>query len=454
MQPKPAPVRQPEGRMAESDPRALALEVLLEVERGAWGDETLAKALDASALQGADRGLATLLVYGALAWQRTLDHTVEAFASRPVERLDPCVRIVLRLGLFQLGILDRVPAYAAVSTSVDLVRRRTKSAAGFVNALLRRAQREGLVAPPSSPIDARLGIATSHPDWLVAMWRSELGEADTQALLEADNEAAPTAYRALGCEDMEGILAALAARGIEAARAGFGARALVVAGAAKAAPGLTVLQGEASQLVVEMLDPQRGARVLDACAAPGGKTAYIAALVGEAGRVVAVDPAPRARERIEASLVAAGVTGGADIRNQDVRVFAAENAGEAAFDAALVDAPCSGLGTLRQHPEIRWRRSPDDIEQLAERQRTILASTASLLRPGGRLVYSTCTISRRENEDVVANFLAEHPQFRCDPACALPAHVAVLCDEDGALRTFPHRHGLDGFFAVRLLRSA
>lgn len=440
--------------MAESDPRALALEVLLEVERGGWGDESLAKALDASTLQGADRGLATLLVYGTLAWQRTLDHTVETFAARPAERLDPCVRIALRLGLFQLGVLDRVPAYAAISTSVDLVRRRTRSAAGFVNALLRRAQREGLVAPPASPADTQLGIATSHPDWLVGMWRSELGETETEALLEADNEAAPTAYRALGCQDMEDIVAALTARGINATKGRFGARALVVAGAAQAAPGLTVLQGEASQLVVEMLDPQPGSRVLDACAAPGGKTAYIAELVGDAAAVVAVDPTPSARQRIEASLGAAGIAAGVEIRNQDVRVFAADSAGTALFDAVLVDAPCSGLGTLRQHPEIRWRRNPADVEQLAERQRAILTSAASLLRPGGRLVYSTCTISRRENEDVVGEFLADHPQFRCDRGETLPAHIAALCDQEGVLRTFPHRHGLDGFFAVRLVLSA
>lgn len=458
--------------MAESDPRSLALDVLLDVERGAWGDESLAKALDASALQGADRALATLLVYGTLAWQCTLDHTVETFASRPVERLDPCVRIALRLGLFQLGILDRVPAYAAVSTSVDLVRRRTKSAAGFVNALLRRAQREGLVAPPQAPADTRLAVATSHPDWLVAMWRNELGEAETEALLEADNEAAPTVHRALGCQNVEDVVAALAARGIVAARGRFGARALAVAGAAQAAAGLTTLQGEASQLVVEMLDPQPGWRVLDACAAPGGKTAYIAALVGTAGAVVAIDPAPRARERIEAALGAAGIeisqrtavigtphrTAGTgprvEIRNQDVRVFAAEAAGQPRFDAVLVDAPCSGLGTLRQHPEIRWRRSPADIEQLAERQRSILAGAASLLSPGGRLVYSTCTISQRENEEVVGGFLATHAEFRRDSLAALPPHIAALCDEEGALRTYPHRHGLDGFFAVRLLRRA
>ncbi len=438
--------------MPVSDPRTLALEVLLDVGRGAWGDESLAKALDASALQGADRGLATLLVYGTLAWQRTLDHTVEAFASRPVERLDPCVLIALRLGLFQLGILDRVPAYAAISTSVDLVRSRTKSAAGFVNALLRRAQREGLVPPPSSPTDTRLGIATSHPDWLVSMWRGELGEAETEALLEADNQAAPTAYRALGSTSVEDVVAALSARGVTAEKGRFGARALVVAGAVQTAAGLTVLQGEASQLVVEMLDLQPGWRVLDACAAPGGKTAYIAELVGDAACVVAVDPAPRARERIEASLGAAGIAAGVNIRNQDLRAFAAATTGDPLFDAILVDAPCSGLGTLRQHPEIRWRREVSDIEQLAERQRSILDDAASLLRLGGRLVYSTCTISQRENEEVVGDFLASHPDFRCDRVDALPPHIAALCDEEGALRTFPHRHGLDGFFAVRLVR--
>jgi len=439
--------------MPIADPRELALEVLLDVERGAWSDESLAIALDASSLQGADRGLATLLVYGTLAWQRTLDYTIDAFSSRPQERMHPAVRIATRLGLYQLCVLDRIPAYAALSTSVDLVRARSKGSASFVNALLRRAQRQGLVAPPPSPIQTRLGIETSHPDWLVSMWRSELGDTETEALLDADNCAAPTTYRALGTQPMDAVIAALAARGIDAAKGRFGARALVIGGAAQPASAEMVLQGEASQLVVEMLAPRAGGSVLDACAAPGGKTAYLAALAGAGASVVATDPAPRARERIQASLDAAGIADGVEIRLEDVRNFPAA-AGGRQFDAILVDAPCSGLGTLRQHPEIRWRRSPDDIEELAGRQRSILESAASLLGRDGRLVYSTCTISRRENDDVVDGFLAAHPDFRRDPADALPSHVAAVCDAAGNLRTYPHSHGIDGFFAARLRRLA
>ncbi|HEY2776116.1 MAG TPA: 16S rRNA (cytosine(967)-C(5))-methyltransferase RsmB [Candidatus Binatia bacterium] len=428
--------------MTESDPRRLAAAVLLAVEDGAWSDEALSLALDGSRLRDVDRPLATRLVYGVLARQRTLDHTILAYAARPVRRIEPVVLVALRLGLFQMAFLDRVPDHAAVATSVDLVTRRAPGARGFVNALLRRVQREGLAPAPRG--NAGIGVSLSHPDWLAAMWRKELGDEPAALLMAADNDAAPTCYRVLGNRDV--TVDTLRAAGIDATAGRFASSAMLVAGPVRHFDGVAVPQGEASQLVVQLLEPRPGEAVLDACAAPGGKTAAIAAAVGAGGRVVACDPSPQAGARVRALLDACAAKCRVDFHARAVEQLEAE---VGRFDAVLVDAPCSGLGTLRQHPEIRWRRSRDDLDDLARRQGSILNAASRFVKPAGRLVYSTCTIARAENDDVVAAFLESHSEFSRDAADAVPA---ALVDDSGALRTFPHRDGLDGFFAVRLVR--
>lgn len=438
--------------MTESDARRIAAGVLLAVGEGAWSDEALATALDRSRLDEQDRALATLLVYGTLARQRTLDLTIESLADRPLDRIDAIVLVALRLGLFQMGFLDRIPDHAAISTSVDLVARRAASAKGFVNALLRRAQRHGLTPPPAAPEVERLGVLHSHPDWIVRMWLDELpgGAREVERLLEANNEAAPTCYRVLGSR--QNALAALRGRGIDAESGRYASTSVVIPGPVRRLDGVAVVQGEASQLVVEMLDPKPAERVLDACAAPGGKTAAIASRVGAAGSVVACDPGRDAEARIRATLRAGGIGSGGDGVRIHARGVESLDPALGPFDAVLVDAPCSGLGTLRQHPEIRWRRTPRDLDELGARQRRILHDAAGFVRDGGRLVYSTCTIARAENDDVVEAFLASHPEFVREGIETVPDGVARLCDAGGALRTYPHRDGLDGFFAVRMRR--
>jgi 16S rRNA (cytosine967-C5)-methyltransferase len=366
-----------------------------------------------------------------------------------VVRLDAEVRIALRLGLFQMSYLDRVPDHAAVATSVNLVARRAVSAKGFVNAVLRRVQRDGMAPPPDAPEHTRLGVIHSHPDWLVRMWIDELGRDEAIKLMSADNEAAPTCYRALGNRDA--AVQAIRKAGITVQPGAHCSTSFVVGGPVRHFDGLAVVQGEASQLVVEMLDPRPGERVLDACAAPGGKTAAIAGRIGVRGSVVACDPSPLAEERVRTSLENAEVT-------QRVKFFECPiesvTAAAGTFDAVLADAPCSGLGTLRQHPEIRWRRWSDDLVELAARQMSILEAASQRVRQGGRLVYSTCTIARTENEQVVERFLASHPEFVRENAAALPAGITALCDAEGTLRTYPHRDGIDGFFAVRMRRQS
>ena len=433
--------------------------MLTAVENGAFADAALGTSLRGAQLEPRDRGLATQLVYGTLAWQGLLDHVLARLGREP-RRLDSDVRTLLRLALFQLIKLDRVPAFAAVDTAVELAKTIKGGApSGLVNAVLRRFLREGqsLALPAESDRASYLAIATSHPRWLVERWLGELGDEETTALLASDNEPAPTTLRVLASRAPRAtVIAGLADVQVAARPTVYAADGLILETAADpiALPGWRdgwfTVQGEASQLVAAMLGAQAGQRVLDVCAAPGGKALAAAGGVGAGGMVVALDPHHGGLVRLGAE---AGRLG---LRVARVRADATRlplSAG-ARFDAVLVDAPCSGLGTLRQHPEIRWRRQPADIAALAALQERLLAAAAGHVRPRGALLYATCTISWAENDAVVDDFLAAHPDFTADdPRPLLPAAAHALIDTRGALRTFPHRHQLDGFFALRMTRG-
>jgi 16S rRNA (cytosine967-C5)-methyltransferase len=437
-----------------SDSRGVAHDVILRVETtDAFADVLLARRLPA--LAPVDRALAAELVYGTLAWQGRLDHHLGQLVHRPLAELDAGARAALRLGLYQLLFLDRVPAYAAVDASVRLARRSGRGAAGLVNAVLRRVSREGQAALPlpdaAGDRIGRLAVEWSHPRWLVERLADEIGIEELPRLLAAHNRHGPVALRAhpVGSRDALGVR--LAARGVAVAPSRWAPDALVVERAAgrlrsseEFGSGRLGFQGEASQLVTRLLPAADGARVLDACAAPGGKTAYAAAL---GARVTALDIHAAGARRILRESNRLGLTSiavaVADARRPPIR---------SSFDAVLVDAPCSGLGTLRRHPELRWRRRPEDLDRLATLQGELLATVAPLVRPGGVLVYAVCTPMRAETDDVVAAFLARHEEFVLAPLAGL-APTDVLTD-GGALRTWPHRHDLDGFFAVRLTRLA
>ena len=426
------------------DARHLAFEVLKRVEAGGRSDAELGVALARERMSPEDRALATRIVYGVVAWQLRLDHTIAAYADRRIERIDTDTLLALRIGAYQLLLLDRVPGYAAVDRSVGLLSGAARRSAGFANAILRRVARDGAAPLPSDENEAD-SIELSHPLWLLRLWVRELGRSDANALMRANNEPAPSALRCLA--PREAVLADLAARGVRAAPARYAPDALVAEGTA-ALPGLVVPQSEASQLVTLLLGACVGERVLDACAAPGGKTAYLASLVGPAGSVTAVDPRRSATRRIEALLGLAGV------RARVVAARIQDLAVDQPYDAVLVDAPCSGLGTLREHPEIRWRRSEADLTRYAMQQDEILAAASRHVRPGGRLVYATCTLTRAENDDVVDRFLDRNRDFAAHPPATVHPAVLPLIDERCRMRTSPHRHGLAGFFAARLVRCA
>ena len=418
--------------------RRAAFEVLRRVfEHGAWADRTFPAAVERHGLEGRERAQAQRLAYGSVQRKGTSDHFLERLAERPAGELDPGVLAALRLGLFELLYASATPDHAAVSQAVELAKQGNPRAAGLVNAVLRRAARERdeLLGSLDDSTPAGAAIAHSHPQWLAEMWWEELGPADARSLMAADNEPPETALRVnlLRAEPArlaEELSAAGAAIGPPPGPRPSPSESLVVDGplteplidAIEA--GLVVPQSRASAAVVEALDPQPGERVLDLCAGPGVKATQIAARMGDDGEVVSVE----LDERRAAQVAELSAHLGANI----VTVVAgdARDAHGGGYDRVLVDPSCSDLGTLASRPAARWRKSPQQIGELAALQGEILGSARRELAPGGTLVYSTCTISARENEEIVA-------ASGLDPAAE-------------PLRTRPDRDRTDGFFAATM----
>ena len=440
--------------MSATPARRCAYVVLRRVfEQDAWADRALHAEARRHGLDGRERALATQLAYGAVQRRGTLDFLIERLAGRAVSELDPPVRAGLRLGLFQLCFLDRVPAHAAVGEAVELVKGDAPRGAGLVNAVLRRASREGerLLAALGDATPAEAAIRHSHPEWIAELWFETLGADAARGLMVSDNAPAEAVVRV---NTLRAQPAELAER-LPVASHFDGAlpEALVLDGPLDAFDtpewdaGLFMPQSRAAMTVSRLLAPEPGQRVLDLCAAPGGKTTHIAALMGDSGTVVAVE---RHRGRADALGRTARRMGA-----NSVEVRCEDAAGvdfDAEFDRVLVDPPCSDLGTLASRPDARWRKTPEQVERLAGAQAAILAAGARALKPGGVLVYSTCTISPAENERVVDEFLAAHPAFTADDLSReLPVwqHPRV----PAYAQTLPHRDGTEGFFMARLRRE-
>lgn len=448
---------------APTQARLLAARVLERVERArAYADLTLQAALARSPLGPRDRAFATELVYGTLRWRGRLDHLLGRVLDRELSALEPGVLTLLRLGAYQILFCDGVPPSAAVDQTVRSARALgAERATGLVNAVLRRlAQQAHALALPALADDplAHLEHALGVPGWIAKRWLEALGPAEAAALAEASNAAPPVTARANRARiARDALLARLRPRFPEARACAFAPDGIVLGHGFAAASdpdfvgGLFTVQDEASQLVVELLDPAPGERVLDACAAPGTKTTAIAERVGPAGLVVALDRNARRLALVGRAARRLGL--------ENVTALACDAAQPLAgvpgapFDRVLVDAPCSGLGALRRNPDARWRLAPEDPLRLAEPQAALLASASAVLRPGGTLVYSTCTLASEENDSVVESFLSRTPGFRRADVARLPATLRPLLDGEGALRTWPHRHGMDGFFAVRMERA-
>lgn len=454
--------------MAVSQARRIAFDILLrvETERAYAGELLHARLSDARApVKREDAALATELTLGVLRWQRLLDFLIERQTGKAVAVLDLEVVLALRLGLYQLRFLSRVPASAAVNESVELVKAaRKRSAASLVNAVLRKARREaatGLV-PATLPPETRLGILHSHPDWLVARWLARFGESRATALLEANNRPPRLTCAVHGTAELDSIKQELQHAGLHVEPAAWLRNAVYVSGGNLAATqafrrGAISIQDEASQMVAHLLDARGGDFVLDLCAAPGGKTAILARDAGPQSLVVAADVHFHRLQALGETLRRLNFT---FVRRIVLDATANLPFGRT-FTKILVDAPCSGTGTLARNPEIRWRLRPDDISELHARQAALLKNALAHLSPGGRLVYSTCSLEPEENEEVLSEVLAGFPGIhQVKVADALKPHLREAADveklfsADGTFQTFPPEHGTDGFFAVAVERES
>ena len=446
-----------------SDARTIAHRVLVRVDEGAaFASIALDAALrSAGRLERREAALATELVYGTLRRQLALDHALSAVSSRPLETLDASVRAALRLGAYQLTH-TRVPPRAAINESVDLVKSgadKAKAVAGFVNAVLRGLTRTKATGPDPDvdPVGA-LALETSHPRWLVERWTGWLGPEATAALCRADDLQAGTSLRVnLARGTREEAVARLAAEGATAQPCARSPAGLSLVDGLPPnqletlASGRAQVQDEAAQLVSLYAQPARGATVLDLCAAPGGKACHLAELVGPEGRVVAVDKHLRKTEDIKA---AAARLGHANVEAHAAdALFPLPFANERSFGLVLLDAPCSGLGTLRRHPELKMRRKPADLAGLAELQAALLDRAREYVAPGGYLVYAVCTLTAEECDRQVDRFLERSPDFALAPPIASP-ELADCLTPRGLLLTLPSKHGTDGFFAARFQRRA
>ncbi len=448
---------------APTHTRLLALRVLERVSSaGAYADILLHSALGRSALNAPDRAFATDLVYGTLRWRGTIDYYLNHFVDQDLAKLEPLVASTLQLGAYQLLFAKRVPASAAVDQSVRCIRAAGMSrATGLVNAVLRRLSLEHhKIALPSVNDDptAHLTHALSLPRWLAERWIERCGVEGAVALAKACNEPPPLTIRANRLRgDARELLQDVLENFPEATACRFARGGIVLGRKGNPAQdrnflaGRFTVQDEASQLVVALLDPQPGERVLDLCAAPGGKTTAIAERVGPSGSVIAVDRNTRRLDLVQRAVRRLGLKGIRTVTRDATRSLA-ELAPEGGFDRILVDAPCSGLGTLRRNPDAKWRVRPGDPARLAEVQRALVGNAAAVLRSGGTLVYSSCTVLAEENEEIARHFLRGSRDFAPISKDALPNEVKILADSDGFLRTFPHIHDTDGFFAARFER--
>ncbi|OFV94330.1 MAG: 16S rRNA (cytosine(967)-C(5))-methyltransferase [Acidobacteria bacterium RIFCSPLOWO2_12_FULL_65_11] len=447
-----------------SPARVAAYDILSAVSAGRADLATAVALVRARLASDRDRALATNIAAGVERWRATLDHLIVVFSKRSIDRLDPEVVDILRLGAYQLLHLTRVPAAAVVDDAVDLVGRAGKrSASGLVNALLRTIsrRRQSLPLPerPADPGDRTaaldyLNITLSHPRWLAARWLDRLGFEATEAWLRFNNTPVSLTLRVnrLWATPTD-VTRQLAAQGIHVRPGQFAPDALVVD---KGRPldtsldgRLFVAQGEASQLVALLAGSNPGPRVLDACASPGGKTTALAAAMGNLGLLVASDIRGRRMELLNRTVAASGATNIRLVQADLLRPLPFSQP----FDCVLVDAPCSGLGILRSDPDIRWRRQEAELITFADTQRQMLQHAAERTDRGGRLIYATCSSEPDENERVVDAFLQGARDFvALDARTAAPDLPSAVVDARGHLRTLPHVHGLDAFFGAVLQR--
>jgi 16S rRNA (cytosine967-C5)-methyltransferase len=449
------------------DSRLISLSVLNEVDQD---KQTLDHILDATFsrignLQQRDKNLTFTIVYGVLRYRKRLDWILGHFSRTELDKLDPDVLNILRIGLFQIVYLTRIPVSAAVNTGVDLAKTLKKPwLVKYVNAVLRAVSREyPELTPPdmrNDPVSA-FSIEKSMPEWLITRWILRFGISQTLLLCDIINTIPPLTLRVNTLKTTRNALldsGSIHAHRLEpTAYSPDGIRLEhpedPVAAMAGFSDGFFQVQDEAAQLVTLLLDPRPGETVMDACAGMGGKTGHMAQQMKNMGKILALDISPDKLEKIHPEMNRLGISI-VETRAHDLN-RPPDTGWIGKYDRVLLDAPCSGLGVLRRNPDIKWRASLDRLEHCQDRQIAFLDRVSQFVKPCGVLVYAVCSMEPEENEAVAAAFLRDHPHFSLErnPE-GLPSQIRMLISPEGYLQTFPHLHDMDGFFAVRFQRSA
>ncbi|MBP1156092.1 16S rRNA (cytosine(967)-C(5))-methyltransferase RsmB [Paenibacillus sp. PvR098] len=443
--------------------REAALDVLLRIEQDrSYSNLLLNRTLQQYKLDRLDAGLATEIVYGTIQRQGTIDYFLEPFVKGGLFKLQPWVRSLLRLSFYQLYYLDRIPEHAVVNEAVQLAKRRGhQGISGMVNGVLRNVLRRKaeLVLPEGLPSERRIALTTSHPEWMVRRWIRQFGEQAAERICEANNEPPRVSIRANRLRLAPAELAErLRQGGLEAEASEVAPAGVIVRGGGNMAltpgyaEGLFTIQDESSMLVAEWVDPQPGERVLDCCAAPGGKTTHLAEKMQDRGEVVACDVHEHKEQLIREQAERLGLS---SIRTvtADARKLSAQFPPES-FDRILLDAPCSGLGVIRRKPDMKWSKKESELETVCDVQHELLESIHSLLKPGGVLVYSTCTVEKAENEEMVRSFLQRHPEFVPDAPPNEETGRLPMPAGQASVQIMPYDFGTDGFFIARLRKRA
>lgn len=442
--------------------RHLAVDILNQIHTSqAFASPLINNCLDANALSGTPDGrLLTHLVYGVLRFQGHLDWILAKFYRGDFDKMDEGIKNVLRLGLYQLKFSDRLPAFAVVDEAVKIAKLIQPEKSALVNAILRNYLRRGQKIPfPSLKQNPAEYIAAfhSHPLWLVKKWIKIFGPDDTMSLCSANNEIPPLTVRVNTLKtSREEFAQKLTDAGFTSTPTNYSPDGIILTDSAGPiqntnffSEGFLRIQDEAAQLISYLISPNSADSILDACAGAGGKATHLAAILKNKGRIVAVDRNPERIAELKQESARLGIN---IIETQTFDLSAGlPDSLKEKFDHVLVDAPCSGLGTLRRNPEIKWRTTEKDLRNFAAAQKIILQNASTAVKKGGRLIYCTCSLILQENENIIDDFLKLHSNFSL---CRPPALInKQLVDRRGFYRTYPHRHNMDGFFGAILKRQ-
>lgn len=438
-------------------PRGTAVKILNRIERSdAYLDKLLDAELRSEDMNELDKGLMNEIVTGVVRWQLKLDWVLTGFFHGNFTKAETNIKNALRVALYQILFLDKVPASAAVNEGVEFIKRlRGQKIADLVNAVLRNIIRnlENIRYPdPNEDRNRHLSVVESHPAWLVNRWVARFGYDEAKLLLAANNRRPDLTLRVNRLKiQFDYFLSQLTQFQIQFTRSTYLENFVRVqhmagiGGSEMFRQGFFSVQDESGGLAVKLLDPQPGERIIDLCSAPGGKTTFIGELMKNVGELVSIDRYETRLNLVKNSAQRLGVS---------VAHFLVADATSVQLppaDRVLVDAPCSGLGVLAKKPDAKWRREPDDIRDLMKLQQAILGNAATLVKPGGLIVYSTCTTEPEENSELVRAFVTAHPEFTIEPAGDLVPKDVV--SSEGWIETFPHKQGMDGSFAVRLRKQ-